>query len=138
MTPRFVALVPLGVALVSLSGCGIFLVDHEANAIRFCERNAELLEESGIDEDRTYGEDQADFFSEEVSKTMRYAEDATREVRRTARDLSDAYDDIRDIAGDDDVPEDEITEKYAELRTQRAEMRTLCSEVLANTQGDER
>lgn len=121
------------VALV-LGACGLFFVDHEANAIEFCERNTELLEPNLIDDGREYSEDQAIFFSDEVAKTMRYAEDATREVRSAARDMSDAYDDVRDIAGDDDVPEDELDEKYTELRDTRAEMREICGEVLAEAE----
>lgn len=118
-----------------VAGCGIFLIDHDARAVDFCERNAETLEPGPIDEDGTFNDDQATYYSDEVGKTMRYAEDATREVRLTARDLSDAYDDVREIAGDDDVPEDELEEKYGELRRQRAEMRSVCADVLAEHGG---
>ena len=127
----------VGGSALLLGACGIFFVDHDENSIEFCQRNAEILEVNPIDEDRIYTEDQANYFSDEVSKTMRYAEDATREVRSTARDMSDAYDDVREIAGDDDVPEDEIDEKYTELRKQRAEMRELCGEILAALPAEE-
>jgi hypothetical protein len=109
--------------------CGVVAgcVDHGSNAQRFCDRNVELLDPS--QDGQTLSEDQAVYFSDEVEKTMRFAEDGTRELRRTARKLADAYADIRGIAGDDDVPKKEIQEKYAELNKQRVATRDVCGEL---------
>lgn len=102
-------------------------VDHESNAQRFCSRNAELLDTE--QDEAILTEDQAIFFSDEVEKSMRFAEDGTREIRRTGRKLADAYSDVRKIAGDDDVPDDELDETYDELREKRGAMRDACAEV---------
>ena len=128
--PRRFATTVVMVAAPWMAGCGLFLIDHDARALEFCNRNAELLQPGPVDEGRQLNEDQASHEVDELSKTMRYAEDGTREVRSRARDLADAYDDVREIAGDD-VPTDELDEKYDELRTQRSEMRSVCADVLA-------
>jgi hypothetical protein len=129
---------PLAIHVLALAlGAGVLAgcVDHDANAQTFCERNAELLD-PGSDE-AVYSEDQAIYFSDEVEKTMRFAEDGTRDIRRTARRLADAYADVREISDDDDVPEDEFDEVYGELRKRRAEMRDVCAETVGETGGDE-
>lgn len=103
-------------------------VDHDSNSETFCRRNAELLDES--QDGAELSEDQAIFTSDEVEKSMRYAEDGTRTVRRAARELADAYADVREIADDDDPPEDEVDDVYDELEKRRQEMREVCGEVL--------
>src|SRR5688500_19834201 len=74
---------------VGLAGC----VDHDANAEKFCTKVADepvfVLDDS-LDK-ITYSEDVATFVSDELEKTMKFAEDATREVRLSARDMADAY-----------------------------------------------
>lgn len=120
---RVLAIGVAGVAL--LAGC----VDQRGNAGRFCERNAEVLEEGQDDE--ILSKDQAVFLSDELEKTMRYAEDSTRTVRRAARKLADAYADVRAIAGDDDVDQDDLDKRYAKLKDRRVTMRTLCADVLS-------
>lgn len=123
----------IGLAAALLGSCGLFVIDSEARSTEFCERNEELLAISGIDDPSgRYNEAQAEFFAEEYSKTMRYAEDGTRELRREARNLQEAYDDIREMVGTDGVPEDEVIEKYAQLRESRAAVRTICEEFLTD------
>ena len=116
-------------APVLLCGLVAGCVDHDSNAQKFCDRNAELLDPE--QDGQVLSEDQAVFFSDEVEKSMRFAEDGTRDLRRTARRLADAYSDIRGIAGDDDVPDKEVREKYAELREQRAATRDVCADLTA-------
>jgi hypothetical protein len=123
-------------AVTASAGCGIFLVDHEANSRRFCDRSAELLEPAAVDEGRVFTEDQAKYLSDQLSKNMRFAEDATRDLRRRARDLADSYDDARELAGVDDPAADEVDELYAELREHREQVRTTCAEVLQDQEGD--
>lgn len=106
-----------------MAGC----VDQSGNAARFCDRNTEVLNESN--DDQILSEDQAVYFSDEVEKTMRYAEDSTRPVRRAARRLADAYGDVRAIAGDDDVDQEDVDERYTMLFLRRVEMREVCAEV---------
>ena len=94
-----------------------------------------VLEEQRIDEEgRTLTEDQSIFWSDELSESMRYAEDATREMRSMARDLSDAYDDAREIADNDkvdDISQEESDRIYNELRRARIEVRAACEVILA-------
>lgn len=116
-------LMTMALTLALTSAC----VDQDSNTQRFCARNADLLDASKDDEVLT--EDQAIFFSDEVEKSMRFAEDGTREIRSKGRKLADAYSDVREIAGDDDVPNDEIDETYEELRERRNAMRDACAEV---------
>ena len=122
-----------GIAAFVLGGCGLFLIDADERSTEFCERNEELLAITGIDEPGgRYNEAQAEFFAEEYSKSMRYAEDGTRELRREARNLQEAYDDVREMVGSDGVPEDEVIEKYGQLRESRAEVRAICEEFLTD------
>jgi len=116
-------------AVVLTAGCGIFVVDHDANAERFCDRTAELLEPAAVDDGTTFTEDQAKYLSDQLSKNMRYAEDATRDLRRRARDLADSYDEARDLAGVDDAPADEVEDLYEDLRDHRDEMRAACADL---------
>ena len=124
------------------SGCSIFIVDHDQNALDFCAANVEndVFKEARIDEEgRTFSEDQSVYWSDEYSETMRYAEDSTKSLRKLARDLADAYDDVRDIADDDkvdDVPQEESDEKYGELRRYRIEVREACQPYLAELQAE--
>jgi hypothetical protein len=116
-----------------LSGCGLFLIDADERSTEFCERNEELLAITRIDDPGgRYNEAQAEFFAEEYSKTMRYAEDGTRELRREARNLQEAYDDVREMVSSDGVPEDEVIEKYGQLRDSRAKVRAICEEFPAD------
>jgi polyhydroxyalkanoate synthesis regulator phasin len=110
-------------ALGLSAGC----VNHQSNAERFCEKNADLLDP--VRDADILSEDQARYFSDELEKTMRYAEDGTRELRRTARKMADAYAGINKIAGDDDVSQKEIDKKYAELHKQRVATRKVCASV---------
>lgn len=124
-----------GIAMLTvvLGGCGLFLIDSDERSTEFCERNEELLEVTGIDEPGgRYNEAQAEFFAEEYSKAMRYAEDGTRELRREARSLEGAYDDVREMVNSDDVPEDEVMETYGQLRESRAKVRAICEEFLTD------
>jgi hypothetical protein len=134
--------VPLIVAVVA-GGCSLFIVDHDANAISFCENAAEVLETARIDQEgRTLTEDQSIFWADELSESMRYAEDATRNMRKIARDLADAYDDARGIADKDkvdDISQEESDRIYNELRRARLEVRGACEVVLtaATQESDE-
>jgi hypothetical protein len=107
-----------------MAGC----VDHDSNAEKFCERNAELLE-ARFDSIRV-SEDVARFRSDELEKTMRYAEDATRPVRLAARDLSDAYLEQADLTADDDATEEELAENFDELKQARVDTREACAEFV--------
>jgi hypothetical protein len=129
------------VAALVLSGCGLFIIDHDAAARDFCQANVEnnVFKEARIDEEgRVFSEDQAVFWSDEYSKTMKYAEDSTRSLRSIARDLADAYDDVRGIADEDpeDIPQEELDEKYGELRTMRKEVREACQPYLEQIEAE--
>jgi hypothetical protein len=112
-------------SLLLVTGC----VDHDANSAKFCKRNAELLQPA--QDDATYTKDQATYYSDQVEKSMRFAEDGTRKVRTTARKLADAYDDVRRAASGDNVPEKELRETYQKLGERRAAMRDVCRSVLS-------
>jgi hypothetical protein len=134
--------VPLTLVVVG-GGCSLFIIDHDKNSINFCENAAEVLDPARIDEEgRTLTEDQSIFWADELSESMRYAEDATRNMRKIARDLADAYDDARGIADKDkvdDISQEESDRIYGELRRARLEVRGACEVVLAAAaqEGDE-
>jgi hypothetical protein len=122
-----------GATLALAAGLGA-CVDHDSNAEKFCEKNAELLLPAS---DRiNYSEDVARFVSDELEKTMRYAGDATRDVRLAARDMSDAYLKKASLAADDDATTKEMNKNQAKLIKAREDAREACGEFLEASSSD--
>ena len=117
----------LGASLALAIGLGA-CVDHDANAEKFCQKNEELLNPAS--DHINYSEDVARFVSDELEKTMRYAEDATREIRLAARDMSDAYLEKADLTADDDATKKEIDENNEDLQKAREDTRDACSDFI--------
>jgi hypothetical protein len=130
---RFGRAAAVGACLALAAGLGA-CVDHDSNAETFCEKNEELLNPAS--DNINYSEDVARFVSDELEKTMRYAEDATREVRLAARDMADAYLDKADLAADDDATEDELEENQEELQEAREDTRQACGDFLGTGESD--
>ncbi len=137
---RRIGLAVAGALVAGLSsGCSIFIVDHDQNALDFCDANVknDVFKEARIDEPgRTFTEDQAIYWSDEFAQTMRYSEDSTKKLRTVARDLLDAYDDVRDIADSkqDELPQEELDTKYGKLREMRIAVRDACQPYLEKLQ----
>jgi hypothetical protein len=116
-------------------------VDQEENATEFCSRNEERfgldLFDQGIETELATNDDDREFYIENMednensfSKTMKYAEDATKKIRNKARDVDDAYLDVNATYGDSDSDQDDYEEDLAELEKQLGELEELCQEFL--------
>lgn len=109
-------------AALAVAGC----VDNAENARQFCDRHADLLDRTIDDVDLDGGA--ASDIEDEIERTMRDAEDATRPVRGAARDLVKAYGEVADEAGNDD-PGDGLATARRELLEARRAMREACGDL---------
>lgn len=114
------------VALLALALLGTACVDHRANALRFCEEVAPMVDEhrSGEKLSAEQSEDRAD----SIAGVMRYAEDGTRTVREAGRAALAAYDDYAEAA-DKDRPPPDVESKRQEIATTQAVLRGACEET---------
>jgi hypothetical protein len=125
------------VAALAIAGC----VDHQDNAAEFCGRNTELLaasiDEQGIPTELPQTDDDREFVGEIVedveqgfSKTMKYAEDATKAIRNAARDTDDAYLDVHSTITNDDSDPEDLQEDRAQLTEELDRLVELCQPYL--------
>ena len=120
-------------ATIAVAGC----VDHEEKAVEFCQLNAERLamtiDEQGIpvalpetDDDQEFDGETVEDIEQGFSKTMKYAEDATKAIRNAARDADDAYLDVHATITNDDSDPDDLEQDRAELAEELERLNQLC------------